>query len=80
MVFGSLFWTDLYLNQQEIANTPLPPSPLAEEGYDNPVRQEASTEMSSQDNYDAIENDLDSTNLDDLDSGVGDIEAEINSL
>ncbi|MBX4187858.1 MAG: hypothetical protein KW793_01845 [Candidatus Doudnabacteria bacterium] len=76
VVFGTIFWMDLYWNQQEIANTPLPPSPI----FDETQRNQATADMSSKDDYDSIEKDLDNTEVENIDSGSSEIEAEASAL
>jgi hypothetical protein len=76
VIFGTLFWGDLMVNQRELANTPLPPAPTMSQG--NPQGSEPA--LSESDDYDSIESDLNATDVDNVDSGSGELEAEINAL
>jgi uncharacterized protein YneF (UPF0154 family) len=72
IVFGSIFWSDLIFNQQELANTPVSPQP---EQY--LINRQG---MSDSDRYDAMDKDLDETDVNTIDSNNRDIEAELNTL
>jgi hypothetical protein len=74
VVFGSIFWDDFKWNQQEIANTKLPP----ETDYMEPVRKP--NDISSSDSYDSMEKDLDKTEVNDVDSDSAQIEASASGL
>ncbi|HYC79568.1 MAG TPA: hypothetical protein VEC17_00920 [Candidatus Binatia bacterium] len=78
VIFGSIFWGDLLFNQSEISNL------NTEEVQDilpNPAPESQQTSnMSSSDSYDSIEADLNSTNVNDIDSDNTSLEAELNAL
>jgi hypothetical protein len=83
VVFGFLFWDDLKFNQEQISNTPLPPSPeVSDDGrLMNPeLQQGAGANMNQSDSYDDMESDLDGTDVDDLDPDSSELDAEINAL
>ena len=74
IVFTTIFWGDLIFNQQEIANTPVPPAPELE--LDN----RSTKPTSSSDDLDSIEADLNGTDVENVDSDNDEIEAELNAL
>jgi hypothetical protein len=84
LVFGLIFWDDLKFNQQELSNTPLPPSPLLEDQQMAPVggsqqSQSQQAPLSQDDDYDDLEKDLNQTDLN-IDSDSSSLEAEMSGL
>lgn len=71
VVFGTLFWENFSATQQEIANTPMGMTPY----------QSSNTSgMSSSDDLDSIEADLNTTDVNGIDSDNSSLQAELNSL
>lgn len=85
IIFGFIFWDDLKFNQQELSNTPLPPSPLVEDNRQvvPPASQQQSNDnqasLSSDDDFDDLEKDLSQTNLE-IDSDSAQLESEMSGL
>ncbi len=75
IVFAGIFWGDFILNQIGLANTPLSPStdPLV------PVNKNPDVNKSDS-SYDTMEADLDSTDVNGVDSGNSNLEAGLNAL
>jgi hypothetical protein len=67
IIFGTLFWTDLAINQEELANTP-----LGDETQSQPKVQ-------SPDSYEDMEKDLNETDLE-VDSDSAQMESELQGL
>jgi cytoskeletal protein RodZ len=86
IIFGFIFWDDLKFNQQEIANTPLPPSPLVDDNSSRPqgnAQQQSESDqqpaLSEDDGYDDLEKDLNQTELE-IDSDSAELESEMSGL
>lgn len=87
IIFGFIFWDDLKFNQQELSNTPLPPSPLVEDRLQSPAasQQQSQSEadqqpaLSENDDYDDLEKDLNQTTLE-IDSDSAEMESELSDL
>jgi hypothetical protein len=87
VIFAFIFWGDLIFNQNEIANTPLPPDPILEtSGQMHPTGQsqpdntaEATANLSSDDDYDDLEKDLTQTDVN-VDSDSAQLESEMSGL
>jgi hypothetical protein len=86
IIFGFIFWDDFKFNQEELSNTPLPPSPLVEDSGSAMVppqgQQESGTgtqDLNSGDDYDSLEKDLVNTDLE-IDSELTEIESEMSGL
>jgi hypothetical protein len=83
LVFGLIFWDDLKFNQQELSNTPLPPSPLLEDRQMAPMGNQQSeakqAPLSKDDGYDDLEKDLNQTDLN-MDSDSSALEVEMSGL
>lgn len=84
IIFGFIFWDDFKFNQQELSNTPLPPSPLLDEKKSVPAGNQQSSgaddkPLSGDDDYDDLERDLMQTDLN-LDSDNAQLESEMSGL
>jgi cytoskeletal protein RodZ len=82
IIFGFIFWDDFKFNQQELSNTPLPPSPVLDEKKSVPASNQQSADqeaLSGGDDYDDLEKDLNETNLN-LDSDNAELESEMSGL
>lgn len=74
VVFGSLFWSDLQTNKQEISETQ-----LDTQADPNPAIQQEKQENSSSNEADDIEKELDETDLN-VDSDNAELQAEASGL
>jgi hypothetical protein len=77
VVFGSIFWNDLVSNQREISN--LQTSPETDANQDilpNPAHEG----MSESDDYDSMEKDMNQTDVNGVDAGSAELQAESSTL
>lgn len=84
VIFGVLFWSDLLVTQQEIASTPLPPDPILDidnsaAGGTMPDQDPNSAPLSSGNDFDSLEKDLNATNFE-IDSDNATLESEASAL
>jgi hypothetical protein len=83
VIFGFIFWDDFKFNQQELSNTPLPPSPLVDDSSQVNTQQQTGADsqptLSNDDDYDDLEKDLNQTNLE-INSDNAQLESEMSGL
>lgn len=83
VIFGFAFWDDLKFNQQEIANTPLPPDPILDQSiFVNTAESQlmdSNPPVDSSDDYDSLEKDLNGTDTN-IDSDNAELEAELQGI
>jgi hypothetical protein len=84
VVFGSIFWSDFTSFQKELAETPVQVNPST--GDDSrfmdaaAVQQAAVKDMSTRDSYDAMDKDLDNTEVENVDSDSTQLQAEVSAF